>query len=746
MTMRLRTVAHMARLSAWLRFLAPRPPRPGTIDLATRLAALPLHDAPLERPCTIRWNDHAVPFIEAENDHDLAVALGMVHAHLRLGQMEVLRRVAYGRLSEMVGAAAVPIDHTIRIIDLARVVPDIVRGLPEETRAWIDAYASGINHVLHRAPLPHEFALFNLAREPWQADTILTLGRLLSFDNTWLVWRGLLQSYDQPGWQDLWAKLVAHGALQPTGQDDAIATAALAAVNNRSGSNALAISAQRAGRAWLASDPHLGLSLPCLWVMAGYRTPERAAVGFMIPGTPFLGMGRSERIAWGGTSMHAHASELCDVSALDDRQLTTRQETIRVRWGRPRQVTVRSCDAGPVISDSALFKSARRLAMRWMGHRPSDEITAMLRLSTAQTWSGFRSALQSFAVPGLNMLYADAAGHIGHALAAWVPNHPPVDGLVVPSANSWTDILHADRLPGWSDPSTGVLASANDRPPHDSAEFMIGRFFSPPGRADRLSTLAEQAATIDTAMLGRLQQDVKSETSLATAQRLAQAAREDRLVVGRSAELLQLLESWDGYYDEKSRGASLYELLLHDVTDRFYPRGTLAAYRATWAMRDLICADLQAAPSRQIAPLVRAGLKRLARRRAIPAWGELHRLRLEHSLGSLPGGKRYRFFDLPVGGTSDTVMKTSNVLANGRHAVRFGSNARQICDMADPDENHFALLGGQDGWFGSTTFLDQVGLWREGRYILMPLGKQAVRAAFPHAVRVTPPGQESAET
>src|SRR5262245_16765622 len=112
-----RTAAQILRLAAWLRLLAPRPPGPGSIDLAARLEALPTHDVPLDRPCAVRWNDHAVPFIEAETNHDLAVAMGIVHAHLRLGQMEVLRRVSTGRLSEMVGAAALPIDHTIRIID-----------------------------------------------------------------------------------------------------------------------------------------------------------------------------------------------------------------------------------------------------------------------------------------------------------------------------------------------------------------------------------------------------------------------------------------------------------------------------------------------------------------------------------------------------------------------------------------------------------------------------------------------------
>ena len=303
----------------------------------------------------------------------------------------------------------------------------------------------------------------------------------------------------------------------------------------------------------------------------------------------------------------------------------------------------------------------------------------------------------------------------------------------------WTDVLNAERLPSWCDPPSGVLASANDRPSHNSTRFLIGRFFSPPGRADRLNVLAQQSTSIDRALLGRLQQDVKSETSLRSARRLVQAARRHTgRLTGRARRLLRLLEDWDGHYDVGSRGAALYELLLHDVAKRFYPRDALAAYRAVWTTRELILADLEAAPDEQVGRAVHAVVSRLGRRRGIPAWGELHRLRLEHPLGSLPGGRRYRFFDLPAGGGSDTVMKTANSLAKGRHRVGYGSNARQICDMGDSDENHFVLLGGQDGWFGSTTFADQVGLWREGRYIRLPLAEAAVRAAFPHVVQLLP--------
>jgi penicillin amidase len=71
----------------------------------------------------IHWNAHLVPFIEAKTDRDLAIALGVVHAHLRLAQMELLRRIAQGRLSEVLGSIAVPLDHGLRLLNPTRAVP-----------------------------------------------------------------------------------------------------------------------------------------------------------------------------------------------------------------------------------------------------------------------------------------------------------------------------------------------------------------------------------------------------------------------------------------------------------------------------------------------------------------------------------------------------------------------------------------------------------------------------------------------
>ena len=108
----------------------------------------------------------------------------------------------------------------------------------------------------------------------------------------------------------------------------------------------------------------------------------------------------------------------------------------------------------------------------------------------------------------------------------------------------------------------------------------------------------------------------------------------------------------------------------------------------------------------------------------------MHRLRLAHPLSRLPlvGGGTV-FAEEGVGGSSETLMKTAHATtAEGAHSVTYGSNARHVSDLSDPDENWFVLLGGQDGRFNSSTMLDQWELWRRGEYVRVPLTLPAVRA------------------
>lgn len=721
--------------------------------LEDRLAMLPRKKLPVEKSMVIRWNQHHVPFINAETDHDLAVALGMVHAHLRLGQLELMRRLAQGRVSEMIGSIGVEVDRLLRTLDFGRAVPAILVGMPPATRAWLDAFVRGLNHYLMQAvALPPEFDLFGLRREPWSVTDILTLGRLVSADVNWIVWFQLLKFRGDADWPRLWRKLLEADNL-PCWTDhgnadrDGSALLPILGAALRSGSNSFVVASTRSAmRAPLiASDPHLSLILPNPWVLAVIRSPSYHAVGLMIPGLPFIALGRNPWIAWGGTSLHAASSDLVAVPAEALAGIRQREEELSVRWGRSRRVRIRETQWGPVVSDIPLLSaSGDTLALRWMGHRPSDEITAMLAVNRARNWTEFRAALDGFAVPGQNMLYADESGRIGRLMAVHLPrrgNIPSDDVAVMPEpTDGWDTPVTSSELPCLIDPSQGFITSANERPQEGSP--FIGRHFSPPDRKQRLDALLAAAEQISVETAVQIQCDVHWTTALAQCRQLlawldfpAMAHRN-----ARERRFIADLTNWNGGYDRVSRGALAFELLCHHLARILISRRRREAYSVAWGTRRLIWDDVLSADPGRRQRALRLALRNAAK--AIGAretWGSRHRLRLGHPLALLPVlGRAWHFTDLPAAGTSDTLMKTAHTLTDRRHGSRYGSVARHISDLSDLDHNYFALLGGQDGWLGSTTFLDQVPLWQRSEYVVLPLRPETARVTFPHCTELAP--------
>ncbi|SMF82690.1 penicillin amidase [Tistlia consotensis] len=706
---------------------------PAPSDRRARLAAFPTRGLPLEGRVTVRWNERMVPFVEAGSDRDGAFVLGLVHAHLRLGQMETLRRVSQGRIAEMVGPFATDIDRSLRILGLGRAAPAIVAALPAATRDWLEAYLEGVNHYLATCErLPHEFALFGLEREPWRAEEVVTLGRLVSTDVNWLVWFGLLKQRARPDWPGLWARLVAAGSNSTAsyhleeGAQAALLEAILAGAS-RSGSNAVAVAGtrSRSGGALLAGDPHLGVSQPNAWIIAGYRTPSTHAVGFMAAGLPFVAIGRNPWIAWGGTNLRSANSDLIDVSGLPPEAFETERQTIKVRGWRDAEVAIRHTVHGPVITDAPLLKAdGLQAALTWIGHRPSDELSALLAVNRARNWEEFRAGLEGYAVSPQNFVYADAAGDIGQVMATRLParpKDPPAELLQPPEAAAhWQRILGANELPQAFRPETGLLASANNR--GAEAEVPVGWFFSTNDRVERLYALLAAGDKVGVEDLVALQQDVYMASAVALRD-LVVARAEGLPLDGPAAGVLASLRDWDGHYRADSRGALAFEQTLVPLTAALFERRDLAAFESGGRAFQLIGEELSLLPDARLRPALAEALGKAAAGVArFGDWGGQHRMVLQHPLGGLPLlGRRYRFLDYPVAGSSSTVMKTAHRLTAERHPTGYGSQARHISDLSDPDANWFVLLGGQDGWFGSEHFLDQVELWRAGEYVQVPL-------------------------
>jgi penicillin G amidase len=721
--------------------------------LAERLAAFPDKGWPVSVPVAVHWDDHHIPFIEAGSDDDLAVALGAIHAHLRLGQIEVARRLSQGRLAEMIGSIGVPVDRLIRTLDMARAVSDIERQLPDETRRWLDGFVRGINHYLTTvAELPEEFALFRLRREPWRVTDVLTLGRFISADVTWMVQFQLLRLRQRSDWPALWRRLTNHDisssispALAEAARFAPLAIALLAAV--RAGSNSFAVAGSRTsgGAALLASDPHLPLLLPGPWLIAGFQSPSYQAVGLMIPGIPFIALGRNRCYAWGGTNLHAASSDLVAVPDTASTDIRHREVTIRVRWSQPRKHRVRESPWGPIVSDLPRLRSKGAIvALRWIGHQTSDEMTAMLRVSRGRNWQEFRTALDSFAVPGQTMLYADAEGHVGKVIAAHLPGRNPLAApellTTAGSGDGWSKIATEKGLPAAFDPPSGFVASANERP--EKGDVVVGYHFSPPDRRRRLDTLLTGRAPLSVESAMAIQRDVHWAT--AVAQRDQILSWIDQLPPPRQQRdqrsFVEHLRGWDGGYAEDSAGALAFELLSYHLGRRLVPRRRQRLYRVGWGTRALIWDDIaQADPTMRQRALQQALGDAAKGMKGRATWGDRHRVRLAHPLAMLPGiGRAYRIADLPSPGGGETLLKTAHPLTARRHVSRFGSSARHISDLGDPDANFFAMMGGQDGWFGSDTCADQVALWRRGAYVHVPLRPETVAASFGHRVDLLP--------
>lgn len=543
------------------------------IDLEQRLGGLPREGLPLKATVNVHWEDHHIPFIEAENDADLAVALGIVHVHLRWGQMEIMRRVALGRVSEMIGPFGVKIDHVFRALGLARVAASIAEVLPAETAQWLESFVTGINHAIECAPRrPSEFRTLGISRERWRVEDVLALGRLAAVDVTWLTLIPLLREHDKALAARLWRRAVglegARGGTPTGGTGSLIASVLTRWLCWTGGSNSVALAPSRSasGGAWLASDPHLPVMLPNPFLIAGYKSPSFHVVGLMIPGLPFVASGRNPKIAWGGTNLHAASSDLFDVSDLPRQSIAERRERIRVRWGVDRTVTVRESPLGPVVSDLAILGRPRRraFALRWVGSMPSDEITAMLRLNRATNWDEFRASLGSFAVPGQNLTYADAEGHIGKVMAVRLPRRPfaPVDEPVRPGsdADQWRSFLTAADLPVVFDPGDGFVASANEKP--SGTTVPIGYVFSSSNRSERLSHLLGAQPRHSFHDLTGLQQDVIEPSALKLRDDLVQTLRGIAGPAnGPVQQMVRVLAAWDGRYNSEFEGRALLRVV-----------------------------------------------------------------------------------------------------------------------------------------------------------------------------------------
>lgn len=724
---------------------------PGSVPTEQRMLHFPTQGLPLTgNATTVYFSQEQIPFIETDSDEDLPLALGLVHAHLRLAQMETLRAVSQGRLGELAGPLPMVtnLDHALRILDFGKAVPAMLSAMDPETHDWLARFVQGVNfYKEHAQALSPELELLGVADKPWTMADVLTVARLASTDVNWLFWTSQLMHWNDPEREVLWQRIRELGltALPSYAPGDA-APLTDQLLTTTSGSNSWVVSGAKtaSGAALIASDPHVGLRLPNFWLLTAFKSPTYNVVGFCLPGLPVVVEGRNQDIAWGGTNMMALSSSLYDVTALDPATFELREEQIHRRFWLPATREVRETPYGPLISDIPFFKDAGLppTALTWRGHRPSDEIKAFLRVDRAKNFAEFRAAFATYAISGQNFLYADRQGNIGLVPAvAFDPaaGRTALNVLGDPAKpeQRWTRELTPTELPHAYNPAEGFLGSANN-PPFTSDPPLSIR------AADRdrirriLDLLAERSSRgpLTLTDMEEMQQDVYQQSAHELAQLLATRADQGSLS-SQAREVLARIAAWDGQYLTSSEGAAAFEITVGFAAKSYYGKrydaNVAESLLGSRAFYVLFTEDLAAHGDEIDLPgaLDQAGAV-LAEH---PSWGDLHTLTLSHALGNTPVvGSLFRFGEVPVNGGISTIHKSAHDVTTGPHAVRYGASARHISDMSDEDANYFSLVGGQDGYLGSANYLDMFELWQRGDYVQVPLNPATAAATFPYVL------------
>ncbi|MDP2004073.1 MAG: penicillin acylase family protein [Rubrivivax sp.] len=519
----------------------------------------------------IERDGHGIPTLRARSEPDLHYALGVVHAQDRLWQLEMHRRIAAGRLAEVLGPAALETDRFLRALGVRRAAAAQWARLPAESKAALQAYAAGINAVLRDGgqARPPEMLILGITPEPWEPVDSLAWALMMAWDlgGNWTTEllrlrlalqmpvariNELLPPYpgEQPlptaDYAALYRGLKLDGAATTTAWQGLEQIAPESGVQGV-GSNNWVLAGHRSttGRPLLANDPHLRLSTPALWYLARLVVDGPAAgqasglpvAGATLPGVPGVVLGQNSRIAWGYTNTAPDVQDLY-LEQVDPQDSTryrtpegwapfeTAAEVIRVKGGPDVVMTVRRTRHGPVISDAGTVpdvlgpreQPSHVLALRWTAlDADNDPVGPAMAMQRAPSVAAFFAATRGWVAPMQNMVVADVDGHIGFIAPGRVPQRRPDNDLhgVAPAPGwdtryDWAGWVPADETPRQTDPDSGVIATANQRITAPGYPHYLSSEWALPYRQQRIEQALGARPQHSLDDLAALQADVKS--------------------------------------------------------------------------------------------------------------------------------------------------------------------------------------------------------------------------------------------
>jgi penicillin amidase len=579
--------------------------------------------AGLDRGAEVVRDREGVPHVLASTLDDLHTALGFTHAQDRLWQMELLRRTAAGRLSEIFGEPTLGTDIFLRTLDLYGHAERSVSALPADARGALEAYARGVNAFIERdtalfeVRLPPEFLFLGHRPEPWQpADSVaavkmmaLMLSTNLRDELTRLAWaaRGLTSAEIADLMPDAAAgapelppidRLIPLRAMAvgtPTTRTAALDP--LAGVSTGASNNWVVSGPRtRSGKPLLANDPHLRLGAPSIWYLVHVALAEPGArsanmVGASLPGTPLVVLGRGDTIAWGFTNTGADVQDLFieKVNPANPAQYLTpdgwrrflaEDMKIAVKGGATRVVQRRRTRHGPVLpvgyrSLGSSLADGHVAALQWTALSDDDTtIAAGLFDPRVKTVADYIGKMRLYHVPVQSMVVADHEGAIAMIAPGRVPvrhaanvvaGRAPVPGW--DAVYDWQGYIDFADLPRLVDPPEGAIATANARIPGIRDGQLLTWDWESDSRQRRLDDLIIARSGHDIATMQAAQADV---LSLEFAHLKPMMIAAVRNAAGVDTAVLDSLSAWDAAMRKEASEPLIFTAWVREALQAVY--------------------------------------------------------------------------------------------------------------------------------------------------------------------------------
>lgn len=683
--------------------------------------------------------------IEADNLADAFKIQGYYAASQRLFQMDIARRLAGGRLSEIFGRQTLNADKLHRLYGFQQIARAALELMDPEELKDLDAFADGVNSFIKQNPhkLGLEFLLLNYHPELWSAyDSILCLLFMNeSQSNSWRddIRRSSFEILGKKKIDFIFPVFTQQDILVipdlNSGRDDA---SSLFKANLNSdhhqgpqdfiqhddptqevslfGSNSWVITGSKShtGKPFLANDPHMDLAAPGYWLplRIKIRSTNELIQGVALPFIPGILLGQNQTIAWGFTNLSADQQDL-----YSEPKTSERTEIIKMKSWIPQffNKIFRTPQTNQETYQVPLGIHGPQIvpmhSLVWSALNPKFSGLPIRKIMLARNWKEFNNAFDQYRGPAMNVTYADSTGNVGWRAAGLIPIRPrPFLGTSpLPLGVLWSGYVPQDQMPRVLNPSEGWVISANQRTIGTKSPLYVSSRWASPARAQRIHELLLGQPLFGAKDFHRIQMDTVS---------IPHRDLIKKLLPYMSEKMRNMFSDWDGSSNKESTLFLEAEIIRSTIRDNLFSLLTsekIITHNNDAPVLQAIIADQKGWTTAGLGDkeaFVKKSLraaedKILEKKKVWKTWGAFNAFRPSHPLGNSATVLRWLFNPWP----QDLSGNSRAIRAN---QPQYGQSMRLIADLSDPNASSLVIPLGSSGHLASPYRINQREEWLAG--------------------------------